>query len=225
MNMEPEQINVTLRDHQRNTPSWDFSKVVAELHCWAERMILEFKLQIPFPCILIERLRLRYGHFRPCRNGFGLKDEIGLDEAHVRNSPFWRVCGTLLHELLHVEQKYHGRPGRRNYHNKQFRQTAAALGLVIDQRGYTQFMPGATSFFSLLKKYGVDFPAIPEVQQPNIKKVGSKLKLYECRCGVKVRVGRSCFHAQCLDCGGAFVFQENSLGPAEPRRQKLLAGR
>ena len=34
--------------------------------------------------------------------------------------------------------------------------------------------------------------------------VDSKLKLYECLCGVKVRGGRSRSNAQCLDCGGLF---------------------
>jgi hypothetical protein len=36
----------------------------------------------------------------------------------------------------------------------------------------------------------------------------SNLRLYECWCGVKVRVGRARFNAQCLDCGGVFVLKE-----------------
>src|SRR5947199_1298346 len=213
--MQSETVNLTLRDHQRGTSSWDFNAVAADLHIWAERMIIEFKLQIPVPCLLIERLRRRYGHFRPGRNGFGLKDEIGIDEEHLRQRPFWQTCGTLLHELLHSWQEYHGRPGRRNYHNKQFQKKAASLGLVVDQRGFTQYEPGDTPFYRLLEKHGIHPPILPEVQQTPIQRRGSKLKLYECSCGVKVRVGRFRFRAQCLDCCGVFVLQGNNSSSPE----------
>jgi hypothetical protein len=218
--MQCETVNLTLRDHQKSTPSWDFNAVVSELHVWAERMILEFKLEIPVPCLLIEGLKRRYGHFRPGRNGFGLKDEIGMDEGHVRHSPFWRVCGTLLHELLHEWQDYHGRRGRRNYHNKQFRKKAASLGLIIDQRGFTQYSPGDSAFFSLLKRYGIQAPELPKIQDQSVQRRGSKLKLYECLCGVKVRVGRSRFRAQCLDCDGVFVLQGENAESPESTLQK-----
>src|ERR1041385_4584505 len=119
--LQGEPINLALKDHQAKLEEWNFHDVTTALHLCAERMIMEFKLKIPVPCLLIKRLPRRYGHFHRGRNGFGLKDEIGIDEDHIRNSPFWRVCGTLLHELLHSWQEHHGRPGRRNYHNKQFR--------------------------------------------------------------------------------------------------------
>src|ERR1041385_2195748 len=150
-----EQINVALRNHQANAKTWNFQPVASDLHKWAERYIFEFKLQIGVPALLIERLKGRYGHFRGGRNGFGIVDEIGIDESHVRQSPYWRVCGTLLHELLHAWQEHHGKPGRRNYHNDQFRKKALALGLQIDQRGFTQYIPGDTPFLALLKKYGI----------------------------------------------------------------------
>ena len=178
---------------------------------------MEFKLEIGIPCLLIEHLRRCDGHYRRGRNGFGLADEIGLDRSHVQRSPYWDVLGTVLHELLHSWQAYHGKPGRRNYHNKEFRQKAWSLGLVVDFNGDTQYAPGDTPFPLLLKKFGIEpseapisndeGPGLIPADERTLSK-GSKLKLYECPCRVKVRVGRSRFNAKCLDCGGVFVLKE-----------------
>ena len=78
---------------------------------------------------MIEGLRRRYRQFRCGRNGFGLVDEIALDESHLACDPYAETPDTLLHESLHSWQKRHGRPGWRNYHNRQFRQKALSLGL------------------------------------------------------------------------------------------------
>jgi len=209
--LQGEPINLALRDHQAKLEEWNFHHDATALHLSAERMIVEFKLKIPVPCLLIKRLSRRYGHFHRGRNGFGLKDEIAIDEDHIRNSPFWRVCGTLLHELLHSWQEHHGDPSSRNYHNGQLRRKAASLGLVINKGGHTQYQPGETPFFSFLQKHGIEVPAIPPVQEPRPSRRGSKLKLFMCPCEVKVRVGRSRFHARCLDCGGEFALQQTGL--------------
>jgi hypothetical protein len=210
-----ETINLALRAHQENSDGWSFKAAAADLHGWGERMIIEFKLEIGIPCLLIEHLSRRYGHYRPKRNGFGLADEIGLDRSHVQHSPYWRVLGTLLHELLHSWQAHHGTPGCRNYHNQEFQQKAWSLGLVIDSQGYTKYAAGDTPFFRLLKKFGIETPEDPNASGAGSPptnglsaSVGSKLKLYACGCGVKVRVGRARFNAQCLDCGGVFVLKE-----------------
>jgi len=205
-----ETINLALREHQASV-DWRFTRQTTDLHVWVQRMNLEFKLQIDdIPVLQIERLRRCLGHYRPGRNGFGLRDEIAIHEDHLCASPHWRVLGTLLHELLHCWQEHFGkkRPGSssRNYHNREFRDKAANLGLIIDQRGRTQYAPGETPFLNLLSKYGIevsDMPAPMERQGLSSRRV-SKLKLYMCPCGVKVRIGRSRFHAKCLDCGGIF---------------------
>lgn len=207
-----EHINVALRDHQSFAATWGLRVAAADLHQWAERLILEFKLQIGVPALLIQPLRKRYGHFRVSRNGFGLIDEVGIDEAHLRNDPFWEVCWTLLHELIHCWQVYFGIPGSGNSHNEQFRDKARECGLLIDEHGFTQCRPGETAFPQLLKRHGIEVPALPPPSKiPAGPRVGSKLRLWECPCGVKVRVGRSYFNAQCLDCGGKFVLQGSPL--------------
>jgi hypothetical protein len=210
--MEPnsaETINVALRDHQAGVKDWRFCNLAADLHVWAERMVLEFKLETGTPALMIEQLRPgRLGHYRHGRNAFGLRDEVAIDQDCCQANPFWQVLGVLLHELLHAWQEHNGKPPSpksRNYHNNEFREKAATLGLLVDRRGYTQYAPGDTPFITLLKKYGLEVPEIPEPDATPIRPGQSKLALYECLCGVKVRVGRSRFNAMCLDCGSVFT--------------------
>ena len=202
-----ERINLALRNHQTDVRDWDFSATVSDLHRWAERMIEAFKLQIPVPCLGVGALRRAYGRFHYGRNGFGIRDEIVIEENHIRRSPYWRVLGTELHELLHSWQQRHGKAGRGKYHNIQYRDKARSLGLIVDVKGVTHYAPGDTPFLTLLNKYGIETPKIPPLQEPPSAQKGSRLKLWECPCGVKVRVGRSSFNAQCLDCGGLFQKQ------------------
>ena len=204
----PETINIVLRNHQIKVDDWRFHKLVADLHIWSERIILDFKLEVQgVPALMIERLRKRLGHYRIGRNGFGLRDEIALDEHHVESSPYWQVLGTLTHECIHLWQEYNGTPpgpNSHNYHNRQYRQKAEELGLIVDQYGHTQFAPGNTLFLNLLRRYGIQVPKIPKPKFPSRQKCGSTLTLYECSCGVKVRVGRRRLNAKCLDCGSLF---------------------
>jgi len=213
--MEPkpaETINRALRRHQVKVDDWRFGKLAANLHTWAGRMCVEFKLQLEqVPALMIERLRKRLGHYRKGRNAFGLNDEIALDEHHVQVSPYWETLGTLAHEILHLWQEHKGKPpgpNSRNYHNKQYRQKAQELGLIVDRYGRTQYAQGDTPFLNLLRKYGVDVPEIPKPELLSSRRCGSKLILYECSCPVKVRVGRSRFNARCLDCGSLFERKE-----------------
>ncbi len=222
MSAECESINIALREHQRGVECWDFTSLVSDLHGWADRFTVEFKLQIGIPCISIEHLgAYRLGHFRPGRNGFGLRDKIALNVYHVRRGTFGNILGTLLHEQLHVWQEKHGKHGKRNYHNKKYRRKASSLGLLVDSRGHTRYLAGETPFSRILRKYGVEPPeatnpedreSSPILSGAEVSLTGSKLKLYECPCGVKVRIGRSRFHAQCLDCGGLFGLKDKAVG-------------
>jgi len=207
-----ERINAALREHQQSVVDWGFAGNLEELYRWAEVMVLEFKLEIPQPCLAVDRLRRAYGHFRHGRNGFGLRDEIAIDRGHLERSPRWRVLGTLFHELLHSWQEHHGKSGKRNYHNVQFRKQARSFGLVIDQRGFTEYdLSVVTPFRGFLEKHGIEVPAVEPPPPLIVAKPRSKLKLYECPCGVKVRVGRSRFDAKCLDCCGVFALKDGPM--------------
>ena len=202
-----EPINIAIKHHQATATDWVFASLTVGLHHWAERIIFDFKFEIGIPALMVEPLRRKYGHYRGKRNGFGLIDEIAIGKEHVENSQYWQVIGTLCHELVHAWQQYHGTPPSprsHNYHNSEFRDKAKSIGLIVDQRGFTQYEPGNTLFFKLLRKYGINTPNIPRPQLVQSRKGQSTLKLYQCLCGVKVRVGRSKFNAKCLDCGSLF---------------------
>jgi len=223
-----EPINVALREHQCKVTDWEFGKAAKGLHLWAERMVSEFALDVGVPSLLIERLRrLRLGHFRYKRNGFGLWEEIAIDTEHLRRDKAHEILGTLLHELLHAWQQGHGRPSKGNYHNGEFCAKALSFGLVVDRRGHTRYLGGDTPFFSLLRKHGIQVPEDPDAEEQeepeasvtfDVPAPAVKLRLYECPCGVKARVGRSRFNAQCLDCGGRFVLKEKSNLESNERR-------
>jgi len=211
-----EPVNLTLRTHQVSVEDWRFRPLLAELHTWAERFCVQFKLETPVPAIVVERLRGRFGHFRPGRNDWGVNFEIAIDEHRATSEPFWPALGTLLHELLHLWQEVHGaHPGHFSfsYHNKEFCEKAATLGLIVDRRGHTFYATGNSPFLDLLKKYGVNVPPLPplEKQQAPLGRLGSsKSKLWECGCPVKVRVAIPNFRARCLVCNCLFVKKDPS---------------
>jgi hypothetical protein len=188
------------------TAEWDLQQLMAELHRWAEILICEFKLKISTFALSVDFLSgNRLGHFRRGHNGFGLKGEIALNRRYFKRDA-WRILGTLLHELLHAEQEENGKPGKRNYHNKAFRERAAEFGLIIDQCGHTQYAP-TSPFKTLLLERGTE---MPDLAPPVVYERGkSKLKLWMCPCGVRARVAIAAFRAQCLRCQGAFAAVEN----------------
>jgi len=208
-----ETINLVLRDHQASVQDWRFRNLAADIHVWAQKMVLDGKVETGTPALMIEQLRPeRFGHCRDRRNAFGLKDEVVVDQDYCQASLYRQVLGVSLHELLHARQEHNGKPPSpksRNYHNNQFREKAATFGLLVDSRGHAQYAPGDTPFFTLLGKYGLEVPEIPEPGVLLTRQGRSTLALYECSCSVKVRVGRSRFNAMCLDCDSLFVKQSN----------------
>ena len=205
-----EPIIAQLKEHQA-TADWDKQALVEELHKWVERFILEFKLKTSRPAIKIDRLaRKCCGHYQPGRNGFGLHNEIAINETYIDSRKFWQTLGTLLHELLHAEQEQTGKPGKYNYHNKAFIKKAGSLGLTVDQWGHTEYKPAPSPFWDILGKHGVTAPDLSDIQEqavPSDKSGNSKLKLWVCECTPKpvhVRVAIKDFEAICLNCKAMF---------------------
>ena len=205
--LEPESINTRLKEHQVAS-NWDEQSLVSDLHVWADRFVLEFKLECSTPAIMIGSLNVTTdGHYQPGRNGFGLLDEIAINKNHISQDEYWGVLGTLLHELLHAEQEHSGKPGQHNYHNKQYKDRACSLGLIVDSQGHQQYTPKPSPFFGVLDKYGVKAPTVPEPVVKATKPGRSKLKLWTCECQprpVRVRVAIRDFQARCLKCNGRF---------------------
>jgi hypothetical protein len=216
-----EQINHSLREHQANIGEWQHSSTVKDLHVWTDRLIVEFKLETLLSVLNIEKLRgSARGHFRYNRNGFGLRNEITIDKDYAHSSEYWRVLGTLLHQLIHAEQQATGTDSEsskhRNYHNTAFIERAKTFGLIVDRRGRQQYATPPTRFSELLKQHGVEMPAGGDDEQEgqdddHEPSGGSKLKLWMCSCKpkpVRVRVAIQDFQARCLKCGQIFVRED-----------------
>ncbi len=205
-----------LAQHQRHE-EWNRRELMADLQTWANRFVVEFKLDIPEVVLCVDVLpSSRYGHFRYGHNGFGLKGEIALNARYLTpNVPKWEVLGTLAHELLHAWQQAHGTPGKRNYHNSEFREKAIELGLVVDRRGVTGYTADSP-FKNLLRHFGVVVPE-HEVLPPGRRQPGqSKLKKWSCGC-TNVRVAVADFRARCLKCGRDFSRDDRGVRKLEPQ--------
>jgi hypothetical protein len=205
-----------LAAHQRHEP-WFGREIVADLQAWAERYVVEFKLDIPEIVLCIEKLsRNRYAQFRYGHNKFGLRGEIAFNSIYLDGSrPLWEVLGTLLHELLHGWQQCHGSPGQGNYHNVQFRTKAQDLGLIVDRHGMTGYQ-AQSRFKELLVRFGVDIP-IDEVQPVAVAGTSTaKLKKWTCGC-VNIRAATQ-VNLRCMDCGNELV-RDDTPGRARRFRQ------
>ena len=199
-----EPVNGVLRAHEESITDWRHRELAGVLHSWAERFAVEFKLNIPTPAIQLDHIRATaLGTYRPGRNGFGLKHEVTINTRFL-NLPFAEQLLTLFHELLHEWQDIHGRSGKRNYHNNEFRKKAFTYGLLVDKRGITQTRIGL--FTNLLGRECVDVgPLLTIGPEPMHKRTGkSKMRKWCCGC-TNVRCAVT-LHAHCSRCQN--VFQE-----------------
>ena len=204
-----------IADHQISE-IWHHRELMEHLHTWVELFKFEFKLEFEELAVTIKRLRGNaLGRFRGKHNGFGFLGEIAIDERHIQENAdpkdWYDVMGTLLHEMLHVWQQAHGKPGKGNYHNKEFRDKALECGLLVDASGVQSYVAGGR-FFQLLSKKGIDVPnvseAVPQKQKP--EGTGSKLKLWKCRCPENIRVGKKSLRILCLQCNSEFKPENES---------------
>lgn len=148
--------------------------------------------------------RKQLGHFKIGRDGLGLNWRISLNVLHLAR-PKAEVIGTLLHEILHAVQQAHGKPGKGNFHNKEFIAWCAKLGLPTDSRGHDLGIDPKGVYADYVKRHKLDgkVALVPKTDLP--KPGGSKLKKWTCSCGVNVRVAIEDFEATCDKCETAFV--------------------
>jgi hypothetical protein len=196
-------INDALKTHAISVEDWQFRALSELLHAWAAKFNIEFKLDVETPVIQIDRTRRRIlGWYRRGRNGLGLRHEIMVNSQHLSRPPAL-VLETLLHELLHQWQDLHGKSGKGNFHNLQFRQKAASLGLIVSHKGHSLGVkPGF--FTELLARGGVDISVFPPValQNQGHLRGNSKMRKWSCRCtNVRAAV---ILEARCLKCGELF---------------------
>lgn len=146
--------------------------------------------------------------------------------AMGESSPI-QLAGTTIHELAH------SLAGSSAGHGRDWKAAAALLGLIHCEaagQSYARehFAPEILAVIDSLPhptdgtpvfSDGAMFGGLPTVAKfkpcplgigtrggtSRGKGSGSRLRLYQCDCGVKVRVARDDFRAHCDDCGTAFV--------------------
>lgn len=195
-NFNRSQVYQALANHQ-SEEQWSYQDVIRQLHHWADLFTLHFKLELSPVALRIGGASSNcYGHFRAGPNDFGLAREIAFEELSLRAQlaagEWWRTLG----------QHDHGRPGKRNYHNAEFREKAVSLGFAVTSRGTQEYIPDSP-FFHLLAEHGVEVPKLSQSQSVVVRP-GSTLKKWSCGC-TNARVAVSDFQALCLKCGRRYV--------------------
>lgn len=94
---------------------------------------------LPDCLITLQREKKSYGYFSAERfgNRDGEKtDEIALNPTYFAVVPLIEIMQTLAHEMSHVWQHHHGKPGRGRYHNKEWANKLESLGLMPSSTGH-----------------------------------------------------------------------------------------
>lgn len=134
--------------------------------------------------------------------------EINLCAEYL-NRPYEETCGTLLHEMVHLQNLQDGvqdtsRSG--TYHNKKFKETAEAHGLIVEKGekyGWhkTTLSPEALEFVQSLGKQGFTLVRPrPLGLKGSSKSGGSSSRKYVCPCcGTIIRATKE-VHVICAEC-------------------------
>ena len=152
-------------------------------------------------------------------NGTSKPAELNVSAEDLKR-PAEAVLETLVHEMVHQDADERGvKDTSRNgaYHNKRFRELAAAAGLCVpakpDKRHGFAFTtlgpegsPARIAVDSLRSKVEPVLVLARAIIPPKGGK--NKMLLFTCGCGFKIRCGRRELAAQCLACGERFELRE-----------------
>lgn len=114
-----------------------------------------FDSQLPNCLITLQRKGRSYGYFsreRFVRETGERCDEIALNPAHFAERSLEDTLSTLAHEMVHLWQYEHGKPGRGRYHNKQWADTMKSVGLYPSDTGD----PGGKELGDQMSHYVID---------------------------------------------------------------------
>lgn len=137
-------------------------------------------------------------------NGFF---EINVTAEHL-NRPIQDVCGTLIHEMVHLYNHIKGIKDTSRgvtYHNKKFKETAEKCGLIIehhDKYGWstTKLQDSTKEFIETLGVIDFGLHRQKQLSLENGKKKKSSSKKYICsECGTSVRATKE-VRIICADC-------------------------
>ena len=190
--------------------------VLAELETLFSKFNARFfenKLESPVITVSPDHTRGAYGwctSWKAWQNGAkeGGCYEINLCAEYL-NRPYEETCGTLLHEMVHLQNLQDGvqdtsRSG--TYHNKKFKETAEAHGLIVEKGekyGWhkTTLSPEALEFVQSLGKQGFTLVRPrPLGLKGSSKSGGSSSRKYVCPCyGTIIRATKE-VHVICAEC-------------------------
>ena len=185
------------------------------------KAFFEGKLEKPVITVSPDHTRGAYGWCTAWKAWQDGTKEGGYSEinlcAEYLNRPFEETCGTLLHEMVHLQNLQDNvqdtsRSG--SYHNRKFKETAEAHGLTVEKGekyGWhkTTLNPQAEAFVKSLGKSG--FCLVRPRTNPlkgSRKGGGSSSRKYVCPCcGTIIRATKE-VHVLCGECEVAFEEQE-----------------
>ncbi len=91
------------------------------------------------PCLVtLQREKRTYGYFssnRFVRMDGTMTDEIALNPSFFAVVPLTETMQTMVHEMCHLWQHHHGRPGRGRYHNEEWATKMETIGLMPSSTG------------------------------------------------------------------------------------------
>lgn len=136
--------------------------------------------------------------------------EINICAEHL-NRPIKEVCATLIHEMVHLDNLYKGikdTSANGRYHNKKFKETAEAHGLIIEKDlryGWTitkLHEDTAAWIDENIKIEGFGIARAKRMRKAAGKK--TKYNYYMCPCCENKFYSIYEINAICQDCGSAF---------------------
>lgn len=150
--------------------------------------------------------------------------EISLNPDHLGASPRdW--CDTLVHEMCHLWQQYHGTPPRRCYHDWEFARKMESVGLMTSDTG----KPGGKRVGQKMSDYAIEggpfalaFEAMPAElllpwrtvaslddggKEEKERRPKSKFK-YQCPCCEAAAWAKAGLNIVCGDCEEEFIMEE-----------------
>jgi len=180
-------------------------EVLYDLHEYFNaRVFVPKQTPLPRPVFTAAPLgRTRYGHFSAGR-WFGIRSDGSLvqkeegrtveapDEINIHSElgmarPFVRIAATVYHESCHQAQHHYpavyGKPGKNNYHNKQWHEACQMCGLL------TEGSKGTTEVTEAFRTFMRDFPDPDRwVARKAISKetAPTRLRKWVCKCETHV---------------------------------------
>ena len=211
-----EQVPPTLEQFSKYQQAW----------AWFNAELFDGKLN---PCLLnFSRHRGSLGFFTPCRWRKGDKEihEISLNPDRL-SKPLADVMSTLVHEMVHQWQFDLGDPPRSGYHDMQWAEKMAEVGLIPSDTGepggkptgqrMTHFIEPDGRFANAVSRMPAEYilPWISDGLNATAKPKKPRKKKYRFTCPacqIQIWAELSELDVECVNCGELFLSSDNLKG-------------